>query len=100
MQCCSNIYFSVLYLVLQQLHIEDIKFSYQSLVCATVMQRMNGIISRFFPGHFTSRKWIFLSHFFTLCKHMSIAPQYMYCLHTILTDVKIICTVYEEQSFL
>lgn len=42
--------------MLLQLHIEDIKLSYQSLVYAAVMQRMNGIIPRFFLAIFTSRK--------------------------------------------
>lgn len=36
-------------------HIEDIELSYQSLVYAAVLQRMNGIISRFFLA-FTCRK--------------------------------------------
>lgn len=50
---CVSIYFSDLESVLP-LHIEDIELSYQSLVYAAVMQRMNGIISIFFLAIFTS----------------------------------------------
>lgn len=86
---CVSIYFSDLESVLP-LHIEDIELSYQSLVYAAVMQRMNGIISIFFLAIFTShKKRNFFPYFLNLCSILHSTPQYcMYCTHT---DVKIVC---------
>lgn len=79
--------------MLLQLHIEDIKLSYQSLVGSTVMQRMNGISPKKCPGHFTSRKidfsFIFLESGQAYCiGHHAIAFT---VLIMFFTDVRLIC---------
>lgn len=61
-------------------HIEDIELSYQSLVYAAVLQRMNGIISRFFLA-FTCRKKKekkkkFFSFLLSLCSRLQSTPPY------------------------